>query len=452
MLETDRKAAEELALEVRTASGGPRTWRRVATLMEAFGVERLSDEVRERIAAALADFSLEVHPPLDGVERDQMVQIALPDSDTVWALVKQEAADGQATPAISGAAWGPGGTFDELSLDVARSGDTTAWFHVDPARTTPDEVIDKLWPLCRNELTREMVEDLLDSGRSGGVRSYGEDRAVRLVEAFGMEARDPPPDAAGSSSKAGELVFHPVKFLAGSDWLVTSWPEDPNGRGIAEAVRTAAARLKGFTDRPTPGDLGISVVYSLTCTYPATERRLHSWLDAWEVDFHRHLEQGEAGGLASLEKSTLIDLRRLLSELRRRLHAFEQPGADPTEAWFQNVTDVETAQRVRRLVDSTLTELGVLDDALRTSLDLLVTTSSAEQLAATQAQAAQSERLQNQLKLIASVLLVPSFLAELFGTNPYPRDGDWLDFGLLLVVMAVLALATYRLMTRWMTT
>ena len=94
-------------------------------------------------------------------------------------------------------------------------------------------------------------------------------------------------------------------------------------------------------------------------------------------------------------------------------------------------------------------ELGALDEALRTSLDLLVTTSSAEQLAATQAQAAQAEGLNRKFALVTAVLLVPGFLAELFGTNPYPRDGHWVDFGILLVVMVVLAFVTYRLLARW---
>jgi Mg2+ and Co2+ transporter CorA len=244
-------------------------------------------------------------------------------------------------------------------------------------------------------------------------------------------------------------VFRPVRLLAGSDWLVSCWHADVDKAALREAVAAARTRLEAFDQPPTPGDLAINVVYSVACTYPSTERRLHAWLDAWERDFHKHLEDQTGASLATLEKATLIDLRGLLAELRSRLHAFEQPGRDPAEAWFSDVRDRETATRVRQIVTATLADLGELDDALRTSLDLLVTTSAAEQVAAARAQAAQGERLNRLAALIASILLVPTFLAELFGTKPYPGgNGDWLDFGLLLVAMVVLATATYRFLMR----
>ncbi len=441
-MKTDRKVAEELALEVRAASGGPRTWRRVASLLEAFGVDRLSDDVRERIAAALADVQIQIDPPLDALDRDEMVRLALPDTELIWT----EATGGARPPreVIDATEWDRRAAFTELALDAPRTGGLTAWFDVDPSRATPDRILDELWPYCRSELTREMSEDLLDAGGRPGVRGYGSDGHVRLVTVLGIEARDDPAGRPGS--KAGQLVFRPVKLLAGSDWLVSCWHEDPARADFAAAVTTVQRRLARLEEPPTPGDLGINVVYSLTSTYPATERHLHAWLVAWELDFNQHVA---GGGLASLERATLMDLRGLLADLRTKLHGFEQPGLDPSEAWFSGLRDGETPARVRGAVTATLTDLQSLDDALRTSLDLLVTTSVAEQLAASQEQAAQAERLNRQLALVASALLVPSFLAELFGTKLFPGgDGDWWSFGLLLVAMVALGLATYRYLSR----
>jgi hypothetical protein len=447
LVETDRKVAEELAGEVRAASGGPRTWRRVATLLEEFGVERLSDHVRERISAALADVRIEVRPPLDHVDRDAMVQLIVP--DTVWEEAAGVSVGDGARPVITGTNWSSGGLRTELDLDSPRPKGGTVWFDVDPARATPDQVLDELWPFCGSEFTREMSEDLLDAGRRPGVRSYGGDGRVRLVTVFEMETQEHDRvTGVASASKAGTIVFRSVGLLVGSDWLITCWHEDPLRTASLGVMDAVVRRFHGGSDTPTPGDIGINVMYVLMSTYPATERRLRAWLDAWEADFHAHLDDTSGPSLAGLERATLVDLRTELSQLRSHLHAFERPGVDPGEAWFTNLRDRETPLRTREVINSTLSDVADLDSALRTSLDLLVTTSAAEQAEAAGAQAVQARRLNQQVALVTSVLLVPSFLAELFGTGPYPGGKNWWQFALLLIAMVVLGWTTYRLLTR----
>jgi hypothetical protein len=124
-----------------------------------------------------------------------------------------------------------------------------------------------------------MAEDLLEAGGRPGVRGYGADGRVRLVSVFSLGIHESSPgESNGTASRAGRLVFRTVKLLAGSDWLVTCWHEDANEAALHEAVATARTRLDAVDQPPSPGDLAINVVYSVICTYPATERRLHAWL------------------------------------------------------------------------------------------------------------------------------------------------------------------------------
>lgn len=459
-VDTNHKVAAELAMEVRSASGGPRTWRRVASLLQAFGVERLSPEVRERITAALADAQIEVHPPLQSVGPDSIVRLSLPDTDAFWLDVAESTAGAARRPAISGTEWQPGGVMGELDLQAPRTGGLTAWFDIDPARATPQQVLDELWPFCAG-LTREMVEDLMGGGARRGVRSYGPDGRMRRVALFGVAVVEPEAVDSARPTRAGALVFQTVTLLAGEDWLLGCWywpevcrggsrqPADPDGRAFGRAVATAQQRLKRAAEAPAPDDIGIAIAYSLACRYPSAARRLSAWMEEWELEFHRHLDVTAGRRLSGLECNTLIDLRALLAELRGRMHAFEQPGLEPTEAWFAGVGDADTATRTGELVATCLADLRELDDTLRTTLELLATGSAAEQAAASHQLAVQGERLNRQVALITSVLLVPTFLAEVFGTKPYPGgEGSVWQFVLMLVTMIVLGLVTYRLLTR----
>jgi hypothetical protein len=141
-------------------------------------------------------------------------------------------------------------------------------------------------------------------------------------------------------------------------------------------------------------------------------------------------------------------LRRLLGEMRSRLHGFEQPGLDAREAWFTGLSDRDTPTRVRQLVNTTLGDLLELDAALGTSLDLLMTSNVTALLESSQDQADQADRFDRRVALITSALLVPAFLASLFGAEPYAGGHDWIVFGALLAAMIVAGLLTYRFMTR----
>src|SRR4051812_38941698 len=83
--EDDRAAAERLAREVAASSGSRRTWRKVTTLLDLFGVYRFTDTVRGRSGGALEAAGLIAAPPLAEVERYGHVRLSLRDQGSAAA-------------------------------------------------------------------------------------------------------------------------------------------------------------------------------------------------------------------------------------------------------------------------------------------------------------------------------------------------------------------------------
>src|SRR5918997_540686 len=109
----------------------------------------------------------------------------------------------------------------------------------------------------------------------------------------------------------------------------------PRSPSAAAATRTRARRERRGPRPPL-------VLYGLVGPYPPACRVLTSWLEQWELDFHRRFDH--------TERNTLVAIRSLLAELEERLVAFERPEADAGEAWFTNLTSERWAVRVEQLV------------------------------------------------------------------------------------------------------
>src|SRR5918912_880086 len=73
---TDSEVAARLAREVE-ASVNATTWRKVTTLLDLFGAYRLTDDVRARMAAAIAAAGLDAKPPITDVERYETVRLSV---------------------------------------------------------------------------------------------------------------------------------------------------------------------------------------------------------------------------------------------------------------------------------------------------------------------------------------------------------------------------------------
>ena len=168
----------------------------------------------------------------------------------------------------------------------------------------------------------------------------------------------------------------------GNGWLISSWHRSKRYEGAEEIAEGpprghrdvyAGVERHWISDRlTTADDLATLIMYELVSTYPQAGRVLMSWLEQWELDFHRRFDE--------TERDTLIAIRALLAEFEERLAAFERPEVDADEAWFTALTNDRWATRMRGLVTRTLADLDALSGALRSSLDLLGVYSAAQHL------------------------------------------------------------------------
>jgi Mg2+ and Co2+ transporter CorA len=72
--------------------------------------------------------------------------------------------------------------------------------------------------------------------------------------------------------------------------------------------------------------------------------------------------------------------------------------------------------------------------------------SAAQHLSVARNQAAQTERLQGTVAIVTSVLLVPTLIASVFGSNTaIPGEGHWTGFAAMIALMVIGATGAYLL-------
>jgi hypothetical protein len=451
---SDALTAAALAEQVRASADGV-TWRKTTTLLDLFGAYRLTTEVRARVGKALAEAGLIAKPPISDVQRFETLRLAL-DEDRDGLPDEPEGGRSRTMSrllpiddVLEVTEWRPGKPPEQKTLfECAPTTDAVRWFHIDVVHSEPDMIFGALAPICPG-LTEQMVVDLFTVDPRPYVHSYDDEPNLRMVSAFAVSADESEEGASDADcSKAGALVFQLVEMLAGDGWMITCWHRSKRYHGaeeIAEGPPAGREEVLHGVERwwlqgglSTAGDLATLVLHELVLTYPSASRVMNSWLEQWELDFHRRFDK--------TERHTLIDVRSLLVELEERLRAIERPEADAEDSWFTGLSSNKWAERVQRLMDRALKDLDSIHGTLRASLDLLGVHSAAQQLRLAQDQAHQSERLQGALALVTSVLLVPTFIAGFFGANTQvPGQGKWWGFLLMVVLMVIGATGTWLL-------
>jgi hypothetical protein len=446
----DRERAVALAAQVASSDDGV-TWRKVTTLLDVFGAYRLTNEVRARMESALAEAGIDAKPPLSEAERFETVRLTLHESNGATEDARSRTVSRvlPVNEALKVTEWRPGAPPQARKLfDLRLSTDAVRWFDVDVIHTEPDTVFEALGPLCPG-LTQQMVTDLFTVDPRPHVHSYTDAPHLRMVSAFAVHADESEEGASDAeASKAGALVFQLVELLAGDGWLISCWHRSKRYEGaeeIAEGAPEGHEAVFHGVERwwcdgglSTAGDLGTLALHELVLSYPSAARVMLSWLEQWELDFHRRFDE--------TERHTLIDVRSLLAELEERLRSLERPESDAMDSWFTGLSGDKWAARVNGLVERGLSDLDAIHATLRASLDLLGVHSAAQQLRLAQYQAEQSDRIQRGIGLVTSVLLVPTLIAGVFGSNTQiPGQGEWWGFGLLVLLMVAGATGAWLL-------
>ena len=187
----DAEAAEALKQHV-TASADGITWRKTTTLLDLFGVYRLTAEVRERIATALTDAGLVAKPPIADAQRFETVRLALKEDEHTGSDGGRSRTMSRVLPiedVLEVSEWRPGEQPSQSSLFALSpdAGDAVRWFHVDVIHSEPDMIFEALEPVCPG-LTEQMVVDLFTVDPRPYVHSYDDAPNLRMVSAFAVAA------------------------------------------------------------------------------------------------------------------------------------------------------------------------------------------------------------------------------------------------------------------------
>jgi Mg2+ and Co2+ transporter CorA len=439
----------DFAAVARTLAGeigdepGSRGWRRVTTLLDEFGLYRLTTDTRARIAVALADAGLEADPPIERAQRHETVRLTLPGErriSTVDNLV--------ATKMIRFFDAVPGEAIREIELAQAGSADGVLLVDLDVLTVDAGDAEKALARACGADISRAVVDDLLSADPRPKTIRFG-DGGVRLVATVHVSAEEH--EVPSSESKAGSLVFRPVEIAVGDGWVVIARHKGGVYHGATEIAQTDPLPLErlihdvqpawGRLEAANANDLGMLMLDAMATSYRAAHRELYAWLESWELDFNDRLHQ--------TEQETLKDIRGLLTIMRVRLTALSPAHDRPSEAWFAGALDDSAAESLDRKLERALRQLDETSEALRSSLQVLTTAGTAEQLRLAQDQRERSRQLDDRITMITALLLVPTLIVGIYGANTMlPGRDHWAGFGLMLGLIVASAVFTLWVVRR----
>jgi hypothetical protein len=348
--------------------------------------------------------------------------------------------------------WIPGKPPQPLTDALSQSHDGCVWVDVEvphaavateeAKQRSLESLLSALAPYCDGAIDAAMAEDLLNvRDRREGER-YREGK-IRSVSSFRVEARRLTRTEDGRTiGIGGRLVFQPVEFLCGPNWLVVCWharrlyigaeeidADEPESH--QEVLNAVAQRWSSGTGH-SAADLGVQILHDLALTYAPAYREIASWLEEWELRLYLENE---------LDRETLQDLWGAMTLLREWVSPLNRPGlrTDIDKAWFCGATDHSEIQRVDDRLDRALDGLRNLATTLRASFNLLHVQIAEEHRE-------RREQLQRRLELAAAAFLVPTLIVGFYGANTkVPGEQTWWGFWIMvvaLVLFSVVAVST----------
>ena len=351
----DRAVAEEIAEAVRRAEAESkrRSWRRVTTLLAAFGLYNLTDAARSRIDHALAEAGLVVEPPLAIVERSGGVRLSSVEASSRPA----EEAPGRLPAGVT--AW-----------KLAAAGFTEADLRRPPTPRAPI-VVDVIRGQAYSEtlhstllrllpgLTPEALTDVLEADLGASFKR-ADAQGQRLA---GVYVSLPSGDAA-DGAVAVEVRRALIELAVAPAWLLVV-------RHMAEViidgattgdgdVPPAAAYFQqlesfGLSAALEPLAAAMVVLEHAVHSFSELEADLASRLESWRLAFARE---------PNPERRLLVGLQGSLSGVTKSLRPLRHPSA---LAWA-GVAHDQRAKDVRDDVERSLEALQGLGSATAAAL------------------------------------------------------------------------------------
>jgi hypothetical protein len=479
------EVARRIAAELQEETGRCRP-AKVSSLLHAFRSSGVHCDIGD-VKRALTTQGVRWGEDQDAISRRDVLDLHLMDGSA------DQPATGYATPGIRMSSWTPGlagspqplGQHGQLETPGQ---DEVRWFDVDPGSHEPtsddvERVLGALKASCP-ELNKVIVRDLLTPDSQPKAEIYGDEATgIRTVSVAALIAREVPDDDDDFDERDEQLLVQMVELVIGPNWLITCWHpgKSLNGGGVVtegprlllEPFLSYVSHLwvEGRRDAPAEelrpqggNDLAAYLTKSLVATYGASLRMLQRWVSSWEAKFFQTIgipdDQTRTNGQATkVLQAAAVEISNFLSvvgEFSRSVNALKLAGEEmPNSSWFaqphptvgntprpsdfsDQVDDITTA------VETAVTKTGQLSEEIRADMDLLMLHSQARQQET-------SERLQGYLGKVTGLILVPSFVAGLFGANTaLPEGCTWTGFVIMVVLMVVSAAASYWFIRRLM--
>jgi hypothetical protein len=418
---SDQEIAQEIARAVRLAESESkrRSWRKVTTLLAAFGLYNLTDAARSRIGRALDEAGLVVEPSMAVVQRAGSVRLSSrnpithDEPDTVGAFPH----------GVSVWSWRAGVSASVAAADVAAA--TPVLVDVVVGHADGDRLRDALLQLLP-DLPPEALDDLLQADVEASFKRTHASGGPRLASVYvALPSDDHGTQASSVEVRRAliELAVTPNCLLIVRHTAETEVDGASTGDADVPAPEAYIAELQAFglAGAADPLEAAMIVLEHAVDSFGMLEADLASRLDSWRLAYARK---------PSPDRGLLVGLQASLPTVTQALQPLKHPSA---LAWAGSAQD-RKAKDIRDQVERTLEALQALGDAAASALTLV------DQLRA--------ERYQQRLATLAAVLLAPGLVAAVFGANDNLTD-DWLDLLVLLLAMPGTAILSYLALTRF---
>lgn len=467
------EAAKRVAHELGENPGQPRA-AKIDSLLHAFRIPGEHCHIADLVhSLGLHGVTVSPEPPMGRTRRD------------VLDLRLEGAVSSEPPSNVRVSFWTPGGaTYPEVMDSQTDMSPVTSgafpWFDVDPrpgklSDAEIDSVVASLRPWCPG-LDDVIVKDLLTPDAQPNAELYGEDEAglIRKVSIPALLAREFHDDEDDFDGIDEQLIVQMVEIVVGPTWVITCWQpakflgELEDGAPMPSLLREPMIGhvmhrwlrplpVEATTNTKHPGHLAVYLARSLVETYSGSLRTIQQWVANWEVGFYEALSNHSKPGAATdralnAAANEISNVIAMVSECSRMVSALQLCRDEmPNKTWFFGA-EAEVAadhghlhrqtQTLASSVDAAADKLAVLYNEIRADMQILTVQSQTLQQEA-------AERMQSYLGKVTGLILVPTFVAGLYGANTQlPGGGRWSGFEIMLVLMVLSASVSYWIIRR----
>ena len=420
-MSTDLAVAQGIAEAVRQAQAESkrRSWRKVTTLLSAFGLYNLTDSARSRIGDALHAAGLVVDPAMAEVERSGAVRLSLQGA----SQQAPETSPGSLLPGVTMWRWDAGSLIRDNS-GKPPSPAQPVLVDVDVSQAASATLRDGLLRVLVG-LNEETLDDLLEADVQAAFKrsKIKNERRASVFVALSSRAEDKHNQAVAVDLALIELAVAPPWLLVVRHAAQTYENGAPTGDADVLSSDQYVAQLEsvGLDTAVTSMDAAMVVIEHAVASFGTLQAEFSSYLDSWRLEFTKRPKP---------DRQLLVNLQASLPVVTDSLRPLKHPSA---LSWAGPSSEAR-ARQVRDEVERSIEASQGLAGATASALVLV------DQLRA--------ENYQRSLATLAAVLLAPGLVAAVFSASS-KLNSSWTDLLILLMLMALTALGSYFTIKRF---